>query len=121
MKTLPIKAAKDFAKQWNQSQVMIVTWDDKDKLIHTLSYGVTHKDCEEAAMGMNIVRKALKFPEGGCNLLPSWVTTDYDRAYAALGLNEPFVPDPTCHHLIQNHRLAGIVAWGLRQMGLEAK
>lgn len=44
---------------------------------------------------------------------------DLDRAYAALGLNEPFKPNPTLHHHIQIHRLAGIVAWGLRQLGLE--
>jgi len=71
MKRLPIKAAKDVADKYNQSQVIMVTWDKESNLIHTVSYGKTVKDCEEAAKGANMVRRALGFPEELCNAKPA--------------------------------------------------
>jgi hypothetical protein len=76
MKRLPIKAAKDLAQKYGQSQVILVTWDDKDNLIHTVSYGKTLKDCEQAAIGANKVRKALGFPEDMCKDKPARVKAD---------------------------------------------
>jgi hypothetical protein len=121
MKRLPIKAAKDLAKAYDQAQVLLVTWDAKSNLMHSVSYGKTAKDCEQAVMGMNLIRKTLGFPEDACRLLPYRVAADYDRAEGALGMREGQIPDPSLHHMISNHRLAGIVAWGLRQLGLEPK
>lgn len=46
------------------------------------------------------------------------MNADFDRAYAALGLQfAESKPDPSIHKHIQHHKLAGIVAWGLRQLG----
>jgi hypothetical protein len=71
MKRLPIQAAKDIATKYKQSQVILVTWDEESKLVHTVSYGRTIADCENAAKGANVVRKALGFPENMCNEKPS--------------------------------------------------
>lgn len=122
MKRLPIKAAKDVARTYDQAQVLLVTWDEKSKLMHSVSYGKTAKDCEQAVMGINLIRKTLGFPNDVCRLLPNRVAADYDRAEGALGMREDQMPDPYLHHLIANHRLAGIVAWALRKVyGLEPR
>jgi hypothetical protein len=71
MKRLPIQAAKDLAEKYNQSQVILVTWDKDDGLIHTVSYGVSLRDCEQAALGANMVRMALGFPEDDCKAVPA--------------------------------------------------
>lgn len=73
MKRLPIKAAKDLAKKYGQSQVILITWDEKDHLTHTVSYGDTVKACEQAAKGANLVRRALGFPEDLCQAVPARV------------------------------------------------
>jgi len=71
MKRLPIQAAKDIATKYKQAQVILVTWDEESKLVHTVSYGKTLTDCERAAEGANVVRKALGFPEALCELKPA--------------------------------------------------
>lgn len=73
MKRLPIKAAKDIAEKYGQAQVILVTWDETDKLVHTVSYGRTVKECELAARGANLVRRALGFPEQLCHEKPARV------------------------------------------------
>lgn len=62
MKRLPIKAAKELAEKYNQDQVILVTWDKKDKCTHTVSYGKTKEDCKQAEKGINFVRLALRYP-----------------------------------------------------------
>jgi len=84
MKRLPIQAAKDIAKKYDQAQVILVTLDKGSNLIHTVSYGVSLKDCEEAALGANMVRKALGFPEKDCQAVPARV-----RRKAAKGGSAP--------------------------------
>jgi len=116
VKKLPIKSAKEFAEKYKQNQVLIVTWDAKEGLVHTVSYGKTLEDCDQASQGMNLIRTTLGFPKEKTNLLPNRVRGDYDRAESALGLHEPFKPQPELHKRINNHRLAGIVAWGLRKV-----
>jgi hypothetical protein len=59
MKRLPIKAAKDIAEKYNQNQVLLVTWDAADGRVHTVTYGRTIVDCEQAAIGMNKFRQYL--------------------------------------------------------------
>jgi hypothetical protein len=73
MKRLPIQAAKDISKKYKQAQVILVTWDEADKLVHTVSYGDTLDNCEKAAVGANVVRKALGFPEELCQAVPARV------------------------------------------------
>jgi hypothetical protein len=70
MKRLPIEAAKALAKKYNQAQVILVTWDALDHVIHTVSYGKTTDDCAQAALGANLVRETLGFPEEDCHEVP---------------------------------------------------
>ena len=73
MKRLPIQAAKDVAQKYGQAQVILVAWDEDDNLTHVVSYGRTLKDCESAAAGANLIKKALGFPESLCNDKPARV------------------------------------------------
>jgi hypothetical protein len=49
MKRLPITAAKLVAEKYDQAQVILMTFDKSDNLVHVVSYGRTKKDCSEAA------------------------------------------------------------------------
>lgn len=71
MKRLPIQAAKDVAQKYDQGQVILVTWDDTDHLMHVVSYGKTLQDCNNAAQGANLVKRALGFPEEMCHDKPA--------------------------------------------------
>lgn len=62
MDKLPIKAAEDVAKKYDQAQVILVTWDEKTGLTHTVSYGKNKKHCAQAAEGISLVREVLGFP-----------------------------------------------------------
>jgi len=70
MKRLPIQAAKDVAKKYDQDQVILITWDKEEGLTHTVSYGKTESDCAQAAVGVNVIRETLKFPENMCFEVP---------------------------------------------------
>jgi hypothetical protein len=70
MKRLPIQAAKDLAKKYNQDQVVLVTLDKKDNLMHVVSYGKTVQDCDVAAQGANFVKQALGYPDKDCHTEP---------------------------------------------------
>lgn len=61
MKRLPIKAAKDLAKQYNQKQVILATWDGERT--HIVTYGVSIEDCSQAAQGGNKIKDALGWPK----------------------------------------------------------
>lgn len=71
MKRIPIKAAKLIADQYGQDQVIITTWDDKNKQYNVVTYGRTLAACEAAAKGGNFVKRALGFPENLCNSQPA--------------------------------------------------
>jgi hypothetical protein len=71
VKRLPIQAAKDLATKYDQDQVIIVAWDKKEGLTHTVSFGKTVEGCKQAAAGANLVRKALGFPEDLCHETPA--------------------------------------------------
>lgn len=70
MKRLPITAARNIAEQYDQDQVILVTWDAVDGLMHVVTYGKTIKGCADAAAGGNLVKRALGFPESKCNTKP---------------------------------------------------
>lgn len=65
---IPIAAAKRFAQQQGMRQVIITAWDGART--HVVTYGVTVKDCEQAAEGGNFIKKALGWPADLCNALP---------------------------------------------------
>ncbi len=68
-KKIPISAAKEISKKYNKSHVIIVTFKEGTTTVTT--YGDTIKNCKEAAIGGNFVKKALGFPENLCNTMPS--------------------------------------------------
>lgn len=70
MKRIPIKAAKDIAKQFNQSQVIILCRDEND-IQHVVTYGKTLKDCELAAKAGNNLKRYMGWPENLCHATPS--------------------------------------------------
>ena len=70
MKRLPIRAAKEVARKYGQSQVILITFDPVSKLTHTVSYGQTLADCKNAADVANNLRRQLGFPEEKCNEVP---------------------------------------------------
>jgi len=73
-KAIPIKAARDIAKQFNKNQVIIVTWDEAHKKTHVTTYGRTAEECAQAAMGGNLVKKALGWPDELCHAKPARIS-----------------------------------------------
>lgn len=66
---IPIKAAKKFAQENECKQVIVLAWDGKRT--HVVTYGETLKDCEQAAIGGNkIKREILHWPEELCKAQP---------------------------------------------------
>lgn len=68
---IPIAAARDFAIEHKLTQVIIVGWNGRDT--HVVTYGASATDCDQAAMGGNLVKKAIGFPESMCGSKPSRV------------------------------------------------
>jgi hypothetical protein len=44
---IPVKAAKDVAKQYDLKQCLLIGWDGEE--VHIVTYGKTKADCEAAA------------------------------------------------------------------------
>lgn len=61
MKRLPIKAARDVAKGYGLSQVILAAWDGERT--HIVTYGTTVEQCAQAAMGGNKIKDALGWPK----------------------------------------------------------
>ena len=70
MKRIPIKEAKDIASRYALNQVIIVAWDATNGLTHVVTYGKTVEECEQAAKGGNMVKKALGWPDELCHAAP---------------------------------------------------
>lgn len=70
MTRIPIATAKAIAKQYDQDQVIIVTWSKVKGLTTVVTYGKTVLDCEQAAAGGNMVKKALGWPDDKCQAVP---------------------------------------------------
>ena len=71
MKKLPIKIAKSISEEYNQDQVVIVTYERKTGVTSVVTYGKSIVDCEQAAMGGNFVKKALGWPDDLCHDKPN--------------------------------------------------
>jgi hypothetical protein len=70
MKRIPIKVAKQIAKEHCMKQVIVVAWDG-DKT-HVVTYGMCAEDCDQAAQGGDFVKKALGWPNS-LSIMPSRV------------------------------------------------
>ena len=68
---IPIAAAKHFAKTLGLDQVIIVGWTRANGLTHVTTYGQSLDDCKTAAIGGNVVKRALQFPEEMCQDKPA--------------------------------------------------
>lgn len=69
-KRIPLTAPKEIADKHKLSQVIIVAWDDIEKVTHVTTYGDSVEACSQAAVGGNMVKKALGWPESLCNEIP---------------------------------------------------
>lgn len=58
---LPIADAKEFADRRNLRQVIVIAWDGERT--HCVTYGKTAEDCDQAALGAERLKQALKWPE----------------------------------------------------------
>lgn len=67
---IPISAAKQIAEQHGCKQVIVVAYDEQG-LTHVVTYGKSVRDCEQAAMGGNFVKRALGWPEELCKDKPA--------------------------------------------------
>lgn len=68
-----IEAAKRIAEECDKEQVIIITWDDKHKLMHCTTYGKSLHDSTLAAAGGAKLKAWLGFPEEYCRALPKRV------------------------------------------------
>ena len=60
-KRIPISAAKDLAKRFGQTHVVIFTSDDKTQ--HVVTYGRTAEQSGQAADAGNRLKRALGWPD----------------------------------------------------------
>ncbi len=58
-KNIPIKAGKDFLEKYEKDQVIILTWHKESNTTTVTTYGKTKKDCDQAALGGNVIKKGL--------------------------------------------------------------
>lgn len=70
---IPIARAKAIADEYRLHQVIVVAWDGATGTTHVVTYGSTFRDCEQAAIGGNRVKKALGWPDEMCQAVPARV------------------------------------------------
>ena len=61
MKRVPVKAAKNLCEENGLRQVIVIGWDGEKQ--HIVTYGMTKKECEEAAYASNILQEYFSWPE----------------------------------------------------------
>lgn len=72
-KRLPIRIAKDIAKEFGQTHVIILTHDEKEGLDHVVTYGKTVEQCDQAAEFGNRLKQQMGWPQNLCQSEPSRV------------------------------------------------
>lgn len=60
MKRLPIRIAREVARENGLRQVILCAWDGERT--HVVTYGVSTEDCAQAALGGNKIKDALGWP-----------------------------------------------------------
>jgi len=68
---IPIETAKQIANDFEKDQVIIVCWDKKYGKTHVTTYGKTIDECKQAALGGNLIKKTLGWPDELCHDTPS--------------------------------------------------
>jgi hypothetical protein len=69
-KDIPIEVAEKIATEFDKDQVIIVTWDQTHGRTHVTTFGKSDEDCRQAALGGNLVKRALGWPDELCHAEP---------------------------------------------------
>ena len=69
-KKIPITRLKQISLDFDYSQVIITAWNETTGTTTVCTYGKTQKDCEQAAIGGNFIKKSLGWPDSECNDAP---------------------------------------------------
>lgn len=56
-KSIPISAAREFAKNYEKDQVIVLSFSRSDGKTWVTTYGKTAEDCEQAALGGNKLKQ----------------------------------------------------------------
>lgn len=70
-KKIPISTAKNIAKDFGYTQVIVHAFDGLTGIQHVTTYGKSQADCENAAAGGNAIKKLLKWDEKLLNAKPA--------------------------------------------------
>lgn len=68
---IPIKLARNIALDWDQDQVIIVTYDRRRNRSHVVTYGTTLQNSADAAAQGNKIKTALGWPAVLCTSIPA--------------------------------------------------
>ncbi len=70
---IPISAAEQINKQYGGQQTILVVWDGERT--HVVTHGITETACAQAAVGGNMVKKALGWPDSLISEIPERAKT----------------------------------------------
>lgn len=91
---VPFEDAKAIAETRDCSQVIVVAWDGVHT--HVATYGKSIEDSDQAAMGGDLVKKALGWPETLMGALPSRVADLKAKLAQSGNYVADSEVDPTC-------------------------
>lgn len=69
-KTIPVSECAKIGKNLGYDQVIIVAWDGTSGITSVATWGKNPAQCDQAALGGNMVKTALGWPEDECQLMP---------------------------------------------------
>lgn len=88
---IPIDAAKEISKKFNQDQVIILTWSKKSGDTHVVTYGEGDTNSIQAANGGNQIKDFLKFQRDHDDIperFKEWKVIETDRYWFWSGRNK---------------------------------
>jgi len=68
---IPISDAKNIGTERGYTQVIIVAFDGETGIQSVCTWGKSQQDCEEAAVGGNLVKASIGWPEEMCYTKPA--------------------------------------------------
>jgi hypothetical protein len=109
VKRIPITAAKEIAKL-GYDEVIIVGCQYEDGIQHVTTYGKSQAACENAALGGNVIKKLLKWPEDKCKAKPTrqWKREKYEAMEKVLKGFVSAVENPDENDSLNLARLVGL-------------
>lgn len=70
---VPVNSAMIISEAYNKDQVIIISWDKRYRTSHITTFGKTFTDSQQAAVGGNMFKAALKWPDKLCHAEPNRV------------------------------------------------